>query len=75
MWICVRSIDREIELVGTEDTKEEICKVMLDDIYGYFTEAEFTDDIAHDDAEYNDSDLFAWSNAHNINYDWKCFWI
>ena len=75
MWICVSVIDREIDVISGADTKEEICEMMLNDIYDYFTKKEFKNDIKHGNAEYNDSDLFAWSNANNKNYNWKCFWV
>ena len=76
MWICVRATERELEMVGTADTQEEILDVMYNALVSiYPDEGTLIDDINHDEAEFCDSDMFAWSNYRNIDRDWKCFWV
>ena len=76
MWVCVKSINRDIQLVGIGDTKEEILGVMYEDFSSVYPSEEImNNDINHDNAEFCDSDCFAWSNYRDINRDWKCFWV
>lgn len=76
MWICVKAVEREIEILGTADTKEEILEIMYDDLAGIYPDVNtLNEDIEYDQAEYCDSDMYAWSNYKNVNSDWKCFWV
>ena len=76
MWICVKSIEREIELVGTGDTIKEILDVMHNDMcQDLETEDDLLDAISDEEAEFNTETMTAWSTYKNVNRDWKCFWV
>ena len=76
MWICIKTIEREMELVGSADTLNEICDVMYEDMCNDLgSEADLIDAINLEEAEFNTSDCFGWSNYLNVNRDWKCFWV
>ena len=76
MWICIKAIEREIELVGTGDTNKEICDLMYEDmVEEHDSEGELIDAINENEAEFCDSNCYGWSNVGNVNKDWKCFWV
>ena len=74
MWICIKAIEREMELVGTRDTAPDINDLMYEDmVKEHDSEGDLIDAINNDEAEFND--YFGWSNVGNVNKDWKCFWV
>ena len=76
MWICVRSIERDMDIVGYADTKEDILQDMYKSFVNTYPDGGTAiDEIKAGHAEFCASELTAWSNYRNTNYDWKCFWI
>ena len=76
MWICVKAVERDLELVGVADTPTEIADVMYEDMKNDCEGETNLNALLNDnEADFNDSDLFGWCNYKNVNRDWKCFWI
>ena len=80
MWICIRVIDREIEMLGTADTREEIFALMYNDMAKENEGEERLRKMIEDErAEISDDPCFGWSNpvyrCDMEEKDWKCFWI
>ena len=76
MWICVKSINREINGVGVADSKSEILDIMYADMCNELgSEGDLHTAAADEKVEINSNTMTAWSNYRNINKDWKCFLV
>jgi hypothetical protein len=76
MWICVRCIERDMDILETTDNKAEIFDLMYKDMCIFARgEGNLIDLINSDNAELSDDLPFGWMNHKGCNYDWKCFWI
>lgn len=84
MWVCVKakSFERDIRLVGTEDTKEEIFDLMYDDMCNeYVAEHWLTEAIENGEADFDTEVPSAWAIVDDgedpliVDVVWKCFWV
>ena len=84
MWVCVKakSFERDITLIGTADTKEEIFDLMYDDMCKeYVTEHWLNKAIESGRADFDTENPSGWAIMDNgedpliVDVTWKCFWI
>lgn len=82
MWICVKakSFERDITLVGTADTRDEIFDLMYDDMCNeYVAEHWLAEAIENGEADFDGENLSAWAIMDDgedlliIDITWKCF--
>ena len=76
MWVIMRADEREMAHVSNEDEIEKVRDIIYKELLEIYDGDEYklSEDIADGVAEYNDSDLFAWTNRRG-DHDIKAFWI
>ncbi len=74
MYICIRVIDRDIEIMNTEDDEHILQDEMYEDMCSIVgSEGELIDMIENNEAVLNKfSGSMTYKGGH---YDWKILWV